>query len=280
MGQCVAVFYILEALGVEVEASFSVQAAHVDEGISMRRATLAHLYNSLPQYNSPEFWCICEQPDLPLEILVKIVRCAICQNDSTVRARVVECIMRRIITMNEKWSFYILKPLALPYYEYQSLAYDLCAELYLAVIRALFDPERVFWEENFRHCLEFEKKHVYRSLLVREGRWHDKLQRPGNRIPRSLMASLDQLAYCVNNCVYTRDVEDEQAQVRLHAIEQDDLLQYILRLPERLKMVILLLFWEERSEKEVAELLRITARAVRYRLRTALQCLRTFLEAE
>jgi RNA polymerase sigma factor (sigma-70 family) len=272
------VFGVLEVLRVEVEVSFPVKFVDVGEDIARRRADLAHLYNSLPRYDTPEFWSICEQRDIPLEILVKIARFSTLQKDFTNRARAVDCIMRRIMTMNERWALYILKPLALNYCEYHSLAYDLCAELCLTVMRAIFDPERVFWEENFRHCLEFERKHVYRSVLMREGRWQNRQQQSAERIPRSLIVSLDQLGKCIDNSVCTLDLEDKQAQKNLHAIEHDELFGYVLLLPERLKVVVLLLFWEEHSAKEIAQLLNITDRAVRYRLQTALQYLRTSLE--
>jgi DNA-directed RNA polymerase specialized sigma24 family protein len=66
----------------------------------------------------------------------------------------------------------------------------------------------------------------------------------------------------------------------LLAIETSDLLRLVLLLPVKLKAVVLLLFWEGRSEKETAQLLDITDRTVRNRRREALNLLREALDLE
>ncbi len=53
-------------------------------------------------------------------------------------------------------------------------AHDLYADLCERVIRALHDSRRQFWEENFQHCLCFERKHAYHAFMTREGRWYNQ----------------------------------------------------------------------------------------------------------
>ncbi len=76
------------------------------------------------------------------------------------------------------------------------------------------------------------------------------------------------------------DIEDEGVQGMFLSVEQSDLLQTVLCLPDKLKAVILLIFWEGRSEKETAQVLSISDRTVRNRLRDALKLLRSLLSPE
>jgi RNA polymerase sigma factor (sigma-70 family) len=145
----------------------------------------------------------------------------------------------------------------------------------------LLDAKRSFWEENFLHCLRFEQQHTHRTFMLREGHWRDLRMHKGIRIPRTLMIRLDQAVQQEGEAyTYTIDVEDEQAEKTLLSVEQMSVFQYVLQLPEKLKATILLIFWEGRTEKEVARVLGITDRTVRNRIRKALQLLHDLLERE
>ncbi len=76
------------------------------------------------------------------------------------------------------------------------------------------------------------------------------------------------------------DIEDERAQQALLSVEQHDLPLQILNLPEKLKPVIWLIFWEGRTEKNVANILGVSDRTIRNRLHKALKLLRTVIETE
>ena len=115
---------------------------------------------------------------------------------------------------------------------------------------------------------------------MREGRWHDLNVRRGTRVPRGLMESLDQSMQQLDHEVHPFDIEDEQAQRMLQMVESADLLQLVLHLPDKLKAVVLLIFWEGRSEKETAQVLGITDRTVRNRIRAAKKLLHDILATE
>ena len=102
------------------------------------------------------------------------------------------------------------------------------------------------------------------------------------RIPRIYITSLDQALHQENGGTRAWDVEDEQAQKLLQVVESSDLLQFVLQLPDQFKAVVLLIFWEGRSEKEAAQVLGVTDRTVRNWLRKALHSLhaRVTLERE
>ena len=251
-----------------------------DEEVVKRRGVLTQIYGSLPHYASAAFWRALQTADIPLEVLVRCFRSALAQGDVQGRNRIIEIIFLRIQTMNEYWAASVLKSLSVQADERYALMCDLCADLYESIIRALMDPERLFWEENFLHCLYFERKHVYRSLMMREGRWHDLNVKRSTRIPRVLLASLDHPVQQMDNGIHSFDIEDEQAQRMLQIVESFDLHQLVLCLPDKLKTVVLLIFWEGRSEKDTAHVLGISDRTVRNRIQAAKKLLRDLLATE
>jgi len=233
-----------------------------------------------PEYTSPTFWQAVQDPDMPLELLVRVLRLANERDDNQTRNRLLETIFQRTQTANERWARSVLRDVAVPADERLALLDDLCSDLYECMLRALLDSKRLFWEENFAHCLSFERKHVYRSFMMREGRWHDLHVKRSMRIPRSFVARLDQMVQLVDGEDCTIDIEDEQAQMMLRSVDQSDLLQFVLHLPDKHKAVVLLIFWEGRSEKETAQILGISDRTVRNRIQAALKLLRGILAAE
>src|SRR5206468_4330709 len=212
----------------------------------------------------------------------KCVRVAITQEDSAGKNRIIEMIFRRTQGANEYWSRQVLSRIHLPPEERCMFAHDLYADLCERVIRAMNDSKRLCWEENFQHCLCYERKHVYQAFMTREGRWYHQHvnETITRRVPRALIGSLDQPVQHANGESWEMDIVDEQAQQALLSVEQQDLPLLILNLPEKLKPVIWLIFWEGRTEKNVANILGVSDRTVRNRLQKALKLLRTVVETE
>jgi RNA polymerase sigma factor (sigma-70 family) len=271
---------------MEQETSQSEQDADNDLALVRRRAVLSTAFQALPAYGSAEFWRLVEESQLkltlPLEILVKCARVAIGQEDSTSRNRIIEMIFRRTQGANEYWSRQVLNRVHLTSEERGMFAHDLYADLCERVIRAIMDTKRLFWEENFQHCLCYERKHVYQAFMTREGRWYNQHANDAvsRRVPHSLIGSLDQPVQHSNGESWEMDIEDERAQQALLSVEQHDLPLQILNLPEKLKPVIWLIFWEGRTEKNVANILGVSDRTIRNRLHKALKLLRTVIETE
>jgi len=261
-----------------VQAAGMASGDSLDDEVVRRRNYLADVYNSLPAYGSNAFWRIVEEPDvrlaLPLEVLVKCVRVAVSYGDNEERNRIVTVIIRRTQTSNEFWARHVLRALPMRAEEYNTFFSDLYADLCEHMIRALIDPERLFWEEHFEHCLRFERKHIYYAFMVREGRWHYHPDKRPERIPRSLMASLDQPVMNAEGEVVELAVNDDQAEEAVLAVEYADLPGLVLRLPEKLRAMIWLIFWEGRTERDTAGILGVSDRTVRNRLHEALDILR------
>ncbi len=288
---------LVKVLCIVEQVSPSLKEDHGDrEEVIQRRIALANLYDILPAYGSDAYWHAIEQPDLsqslPLEVLVRCVRTAIARGDIAGRNRVIEVIIQRTQATNEYWANHAFTHMNLQEDERKILACDLYADLCERLIRMLIDPKRSFWEENFQHCLRFERKHVFQAFMTREGRWTNRRGNVGvplagtqplagtRRVPRILIESLDRFVQNANGELSELDIEDERVQRELLAIERIDLLRLVLQLPEKLRLVVLLIFWEGRSEKDAAQILAITDRSVRNRLHEASKILRTQLESE
>ena len=254
-----------------------------DGELVKRRVVLSAMYDVLPVYGSVAFWRAIEAPGedvLPLEVLVRCVRTAVSRGDDSGRKRIFEVIFRRLHVTNECWANNVLKTMNLQGVEQSALVCDLYADLCECIMRALMDPGRLFWEEHFQHCLSFERRHAFRAFMTREGRWNSQTATKTSRVPRMLVSSLDQALQQRDSDLCELVIEDEDAQKALLAVEQSDLPLLILSLPDKLKSVVLLVFWEGKTEKDTARILGISDRTVRNRLRDAFEVLRSALEPE
>ncbi len=266
---------------MEREQGYYLAEEHDNAEYVKRRKALAYQYITLPAYGSLAYWRVVEETDatfaLPIEVLVRCLRAAIAREDVEGRNRIMTRIIRRTQKDNEYWASNALNTLHIQANERKEAVRDLFADLYEHVMRRLLDPDRPFWEENFYHCLRFERMHVFRVFLMREG-WL-KMQQQSERIPRNLVQSLE-VALNADDEYHGTGIEDELAQKALLAVELSDVPLLLLRLPEYLQSVLVLLYWEGKTEKEVATLLDITDRTVRNRRQHALQLLRGKLAQE
>ncbi|GHO64856.1 hypothetical protein KSC_037480 [Ktedonobacter sp. SOSP1-52] len=251
-----------------------------------RRTQLKQHYETLPldeqAGNQQEylFWQRVEAVETPLEVLVRCVRACASPSQTSKQRRLIEVIIRRTQYENETWARGVLSHLALHEDERRMLNADLCADLYEAIVRALLDPERRFWEEHFHHCLRYERQHIFRAFMMREGRWRDRDVERGSRIPRAVLQSLERPVLLDNGEEAQIEVEDARAEHMLRSVETSALLSLVQMLPRHLRMILLLLFWQEQTEREVACTLGITDRTVRNRKRQALEQLRLLLQQE
>lgn len=253
-------------------------AARNDAWVAERRAMLAELYRALPAYGSVDFWNVLEgNQALPLEVLVKVLRVeAIARGDAQARRRIFAIIIARLQSSNEQWVRQMLASLHLLAGERQALAADLYADLCEQLLRALLDPEQRFWEEAFLHSLRFARRHVCERFLRREGYWRREDSGPGQRVPHALLESLERAEWRVA-FRDEWDVPDERAEQAFLLVEQTEAASLLFHLPVRLRVIVWLVFWEDCSTKAVGELLGISDRTVRNRLRSALAQLRRIL---
>ncbi len=243
-----------------------------------RERHLMELYNALPPYATHAFWHQLALADMPLEVLVYCVRRAHAIGDHGTRNQIIEFIVGRIQVANIRWAEVVLSKWHLLADERYHLVSDLCADLSERILHALLDERRAFWTIHFYHCLSFERLHACTAFLRREGLAPAAKAQLGVRIPRPLLIRLDQPMGLPNAQRLILEFEDDCAQKVLLALEYADLCRLVFHLPNSLKIVVLLAFWEGRSEKEIAHLLGVSDRTVRNRMHTALNLLYQLLE--
>ena len=253
------------------------------DDIIARRDKLSKVFSDIPPYGSIEFWQVVEQADFPREVLVKILRSVhTAHNTKIISQRISSMIITDLQKKNETWAYKVLKGYPLGAWDVTyHLCVDLCADLNEAILKSIFDPRRPFWEENFGHCLYYERMHVLHSLMLREGHVNMAKTEKGRRIPRNLLSSLDtQLMLCADGLYNPFEIEDEQAYAIMHTIDSNFLIDIVKELPKRLSVVVILIFWADKSERDTAELLRITERTVRNRLQSAIRRLSSIIVTE
>jgi RNA polymerase sigma factor (sigma-70 family) len=251
-----------------------------DARIIQRRLHLTTVFETLPPYNTHTFWQVVEQPDFPIEVLVKLTRHALKNHDHLSEERCLSNILKRLQKKHETWAYRTVSRYHVQMFEErQRLISDLSADLNEAILRAVRDTHRYFWEENFSYCLHYEYRHVKRAFLMREGRWRDAHVDKSRRVPRDLIFSLDQPMLIDGQCG-PLELEDEQACMMLLSVEMSDIATLVSRLPDRLRKVIQLVFWEDKTEKDAARALSISDRTVRNRLQAAYDRLRKELLCE
>ncbi|GCE06655.1 hypothetical protein KDAU_39840 [Dictyobacter aurantiacus] len=249
--------------------------------IEQRRLHIIKIFNELPVYDSLEFWRVVERSELPREVLVKSLRFARRQQDHAGSRRIAEVIMAGTLAKNERWANGVVqKCYGLGWDEQRNMGLDLCSDLNEAILKAIFDPLRHFWEENFIHCVRYERMHVYHSFMLREGRLSTAHVEKGRRIPRRLLLSLDHVSPCIDYMHNPLDIEDEQAYLMLRSIDSSVVIEVVSRLPERLRSVVLLIYWADKTEKDAARALGISDRTVRNRLHDAIHTLSASLAHE
>ena len=255
-----------------------------EQAFAQRRTHLAQLFATLPSYGSPAYWYKLEESDmhlaLPLEVLVKCIRLSVLCRDRAGQKRTFEIVFRRIAASNIGWVQNVLRTSHFSVNEQALLMHDLYADICECIIRAVIDPTRLFWEENFSHCLNYERKHVYQTFMRREGRWHNDGNPASKHVSYQSSRSIDQSEQVRKRKVRIPVIEDEVARQALLAVEQSDIPALVIGLPAKLKAVVLLIFWEDRTEKDTANILGITDRTVRNRLKRALLLLHQKLEQE
>src|SRR5487761_2037386 len=153
----------------------------------------------------------------------------------------------------------------------QDLAQDLT--LYLWEHVGLRDDEA--WELFFQRALAFAQSHVAVSFLRRQGMRADPRVRQAER---GLVVVFSRLALAEDGAEPLSLVASGAA---FTSAELADLRALIPRLPANERIAVVMRFWQQASEAEIAAALGgITTRAVRYTLRRAYQRLRAWYAGE
>ena len=184
-------------------------------------------------------------------------------------------LLRRIDGLNRRWVASVLW--SLPMAERAERAQDLAQELTLALWQQIGLRDDAAWELYFQRALTFAQGHVAAAYLRRQGLRGDPRVAQAERGLAVVFSRLADEA-SADGAADVADVTDVAAFTRA---ELSDLRALIARLPERERLAVVMRFWQQAGESEIAEALGgVTTRAVRYTLRRAYKRLRAWYDGE
>ncbi len=184
-------------------------------------------------------------------------------------------LLKRIDGLNRRWVAGVLW--TLPATERHERAQDLAQDLTLLLWEQIGLRDDDAWELFFQRALAFAQNHVATTYLRRQGlRANPRVRRP----ERGLAVVFSRLAPDAGD-------EGEGAEsgiaesAAFTSADLADLRALVARLPARERLAVVMRFWQQASEAEIAVALGgVTTRAVRYTLRRAYERLRAWYAGE
>jgi DNA-directed RNA polymerase specialized sigma24 family protein len=203
--------------------------------------------------------------------LVHLLRRAVSRRDEATAREIFILILRRTASANGAWARRTARlAWGVSLETCRTIEEDLHQELTLHLWEHLALRSSETWELFFRRALDYAQRHVATAYMTRNGYWRDpQTARP----TRGLALVLSQLAPFEPG--ETRGIADSAQQAQLFAAELSDLRRLVANLPARERIAVILRFWGQADEGEIAEALGgVTTRTVRNVLRRAYALLR------
>ena len=260
-----------------MEAASAVRSTDPQSGqlIAAARARLDQELAQLPPLGSTAFGHVLqdnsEMGTVSPGALVHLLRQAVSRGDQAASRELFILILRRVAATNAAWARRTVQRVwSVPAEVRRTIEEDLQQELTLHLWEQLALHASETWEIFFHRALDYAQRHVATGYMVRNGYWHDpQVAQP----TRGLAILLSQLA------PYASDdglgVADGTQQTQLLTAELADLRLLVANLPAKERIAVILRFWRQADEREIAEALGgVSTRTVRNILRRAYTLLR------
>lgn len=177
-------------------------------------------------------------------------------------------LLRRIDGLNRRWVAGVAP--TLPAAERYERAQDLAQELALRLWQQVGLRDDPAWELFFQRALDYAQRHVATAYLRRQG------LRADPRVERAERG----LALVFSRMEGDTAYEALEA-APLESADLADLRAFVLQLPERERLAVVMRYWQRATEAEIAVALGgVSTRAVRYTLRRAYGRLRGWYAGE
>jgi RNA polymerase sigma factor (sigma-70 family) len=246
------------------------------------RLRLAREIAALPRWESPALWGRLRSHDPKTSAssgaLVSYLRAAMRRNTMSAAREIFVLLLGRVERVNREWALRtIARTPSLRGDSSTTVREDLLQELTLHLWDQIAVQSDEAWEIFFTRALGFAQRHVATAYMERNGYWiASGVREPshGIAIPFSRLAAR-----------YTTDEHagDEWPQIAapedgMVSAELCDLRELVARLPERQRAVVIMRYWQDAQERDIAASLGVTPRAVRAMLKRAYAKLRAAYE--
>lgn len=205
--------------------------------------------------------------------LVHMLRQAVARRDEAAARELFVLILRRVAGVNTAWARRIARRMWSRSAEARrAIEEELQQELTLHLWEQLAFQSAETWELFFRRSLDYAQRHVATGYMTRNGYWRDpEVAQP----TRGLAILLSQLTAYATDEADGLGVADGAQQAQLQAAELADLRTLVANLPSRERIAVILRFWLQADEREIAEALgNVSTRTVRNVLGRAYALLR------
>jgi DNA-directed RNA polymerase specialized sigma24 family protein len=190
-------------------------------------------------------------------------------------------LLRRTDGLNRRWVATALSWAPISADERRECAQDLAQELTLYLWEQLARRDDAAWELFFSRSLDYAQSRVATLYLRRQGLLTDPRAR---RPERGLALVFSRLASAPDSASGADEFAAESSLAATPTFSQAelaDLRALVARLPARERLAVVMRFWQQASEAEIAVALGgVTTRAVRYTLGRAYARLRTWYAGE
>jgi RNA polymerase sigma factor (sigma-70 family) len=246
------------------------------------RLRLAREIAALPRWGSPALWDRLRSHDPQTSAssgaLVSYLRTAMRRRDISTAREIFILLLGRIERLNREWAIRaIARTPSLRDETATTVREDLLQELTLHLWSEMALGDDEAWEIFFTRALGFAQRHIATAYMERNGYWiASGVRKPsrGTAIPFSrLTARFEDDERAGDEWPQLAAPEDGMV-----AAELADLRELVARLPKRQRAVVIMRYWHDAQERDIAASLGVTPRAVRAMLARAYARLRAAYE--
>ncbi|MBF6591081.1 MAG: hypothetical protein IVW57_11225 [Ktedonobacterales bacterium] len=266
-------------VAVGVSATERVPSADLLEARARQR--LASELERLPPWGVPAWWARLrareETEALSLGTLAHLLAAAHQREDAAVMRDLFTLMLERTEWLNQRWAVGVAaRTPGLEGAAGYAVREDLRQELTLYLWRRLALCPSEPWQLFFHRALEYAQRHVAAAYMERNAYWvRGSVRAPRRVLPRLLSRLVEAGQGEMGERIATPAAPDA-----FSAAELADLRLHVERLPSRERAVVVMRFWQQADEREIAAALGVTTRTVRNILRRAYQRLRTAYTGE
>jgi RNA polymerase sigma factor (sigma-70 family) len=246
------------------------------------RLRLASEIAALPRWESPALWSRLRSHDPQASVssgaLVSYLRLAMRRGETQAARELFILLLGRIERINRQWAIRAIARTSSLRGELAGGARDdLLQELTLHLWREIAVEDDESWEIFFTRALSYAQRHVATAFMERHGYWvASDTRRPsrGTAIPFSRLAA----RYDTDERAGDEWPELVAPEDGMVAAELADLRELVERLPKRQRATIIMRYWLDAQENDIAASLGVSTRAVRGMLKRAYAKLRASYE--